>query len=293
MVGVMSWQDRVRSCTALLRALVYLHLPDASRSKPSILHRDIKPANVLLDASNNARLADVGLAQILKPSSTHVSNSMLAGTHGFLDPHYSQTGKYDRACDGYAVGVTLLMALTARAAFDGTETLPDRCCNAAAAVVADPFAAWPPQVAEEVLRVANALTRSPRRDRITVTIALEALESLCVAQQIQVYQAVEGDERECVMCMCRPRQVRFGCGHRVLCEGCLRHLLARDVPSCPCCQQLIEEDLVVADYMLSTQSPGHSLVPRPQLRMARLRDMLPCPPPSLTELIKSSKMPWE
>jgi len=146
LVGVMSWQDRVRSCTALLRALVYLHLPDASRSKPSILHRDIKPANVLLDASNNARLADVGLAQILKPSSTHVSNSTLAGTHGFLDPHYSQTGKYDRACDGYAVGVTLLMALTARAAFDGTETLPDRCCNAAAAVVADPFAAWPPQV---------------------------------------------------------------------------------------------------------------------------------------------------
>jgi hypothetical protein len=25
-------------------------------------------------------------------------------------------------------------------------------------------------------------------------------------------------------------QVRFGCGHRVLCEGCLRHLLARCSP---------------------------------------------------------------
>ena len=80
--------------------------------QPAILHRDIKPANLLLDASGNARLSDVGLAQvytallllyccftaasgnahlsdvglaqILKPTKTHVTNSMLAGTHGFI-----------------------------------------------------------------------------------------------------------------------------------------------------------------------------------------------------------------
>ena len=32
--------------------------------QPAILHRDIKPANLLLDASGNARLSDVGLAQV-------------------------------------------------------------------------------------------------------------------------------------------------------------------------------------------------------------------------------------
>ena len=105
--GILSWQDRVRCCTALLRALVYLHVGDTTRCKPAILHRDIKPANLLLDANNNARLADVGLAQILKGSKSHVSNSMLAGTHGFLDPHYSQTGQFDAAADGYAVGLSL------------------------------------------------------------------------------------------------------------------------------------------------------------------------------------------
>ena len=31
---------------------------------------------------------------------------MLAGTHGFLDPHYSQTGQFDSAADGYAVGLS-------------------------------------------------------------------------------------------------------------------------------------------------------------------------------------------
>jgi len=255
------------------------------------LHRDIKPANLLLDANNNARLADVGLAQILKGSKSHVSNSMLAGTHGFLDPHYSQTGQFDAAADGYAVGVTMLMALTARGPYDGKETLVDACCRASAAAVADKAAAWPTGVAEDFLSVAHALTRSPRRDRICVTDALNTLEQLCLRENIQVYEAEAGDERECIMCMCRPRQVRFGCGHRVLCEGCLRHLLARPEALCPCCRHLIEEDLVVADYMIEPNAGVQC--PRSQVRMARLRDMLPCPPPSLTQLMKRSQMPWE
>jgi len=287
--GVLCWQDRVRCCAALLRALVYLHTPDPSRCKPSILHRDIKPANLLLDECNNARLADVGLAQIMKPTKTHVSNSMLAGTHGFIDPHYSQTGQFDASADGYAVGVTMMMALTARPAYDASETIVDRCCRVSAAIVADRAAGWPSARAEEFLDIANMLTCSPRRDRISVVDALRRLEEMCLDEGIQVCQPLEGDDRECVMCMCRPRQVRFGCGHRVLCEGCLRHLLARDEPSCPCCQGRIEEDLVVADYIAPQGESGSGS----QLRMARLRDLLPCPPANLSQMLRSSKLPWD
>ncbi|MFN9909253.1 MAG: hypothetical protein ACK56F_24565, partial [bacterium] len=50
-----------------------------------------------------------------------VSNSMLAGTHGFLDPHYSQTGQFDAAADGYAVGLSLPRA--------GYGVLLSRCCQ--------------------------------------------------------------------------------------------------------------------------------------------------------------------
>ena len=283
---VLSWQDRVRCCVSLLRALVYLHTADDTRCKPAILHRDIKPANVLLDAQNNARLADVGLAQILKPSKSHVSNSTLAGTHGFIDPHYSQTGHYDTSADGYAVGITMLMALTARPAFDDNETIVDRCCKATASIIADKAAHWPAETADRFLAVALGLTCSPRRDRMPVAQALRVLEEICEQHAIPVYQAEEGDERECVMCMCRPRQVRFGCGHRVLCEGCLRHLLARAEPSCPCCCQPVSEDLVVADYMVSHEKKTASL------RMARLTDFLPCPPANLS-VSRSFKLPWE
>lgn len=287
--GVLMWKDRVRCCAALLRALVYLHTPDASRCKPSILHRDIKPANLLLDECNNARLADVGLAQIMKPTKTHVSNSNLAGTHGFIDPHYSQTGQFDASADGYAVGVTMMMTLTARPAYDASETIVDRCCRASADIVADPAAGWPSPRAEEFLDIANMLTCSPRRDRISVADALRRVEEMCLDEGIQVCQPLEGDDRECVMCMCRPRQVRFGCGHRVLCEGCLRHLLARAEPSCPCCQEPIQEDLVVADYIAPQGESGSGS----QLRMARLRDLLPCPPANLSQMLRSSKLPWD
>ena len=36
---------------------------------------------------------------------------------------------------------------------------------------------------------------------------------------LQVYQAEAGDERECIMCMCRPRQVLCALGHHVYEDG--------------------------------------------------------------------------
>mmetsp|Transcript_44323 Transcript_44323/g.139854 ORF Transcript_44323/g.139854 Transcript_44323/m.139854 type:complete len:515 (-) Transcript_44323:767-2311(-) len=122
----LKWQDRLRIITGLIRALLYLHTPDTSRCKPVILHRDIKPANILLDKRLNARLSDVGLAQLLSSRRKHVSNSFVCGTHGYLDPHYLQTGHFDVQCDAYAVGVTMLMTLTSTPVYYDGETIVDR-----------------------------------------------------------------------------------------------------------------------------------------------------------------------
>ena len=65
----------------------------------------MKPGNVLLDAGLHARLGDVGLARAQAGDRTHITFTQLAGTAGFLDPNYQQTGYFDASCDGFALGV--------------------------------------------------------------------------------------------------------------------------------------------------------------------------------------------
>jgi hypothetical protein len=40
-------------------------------------------------------------------------------------------------------------------------------------------------------------------------------------------------ERECTWCLSEPRTVRFGCGHSLLCGGCLEDFLAANKPCVP------------------------------------------------------------
>ena len=100
----LTWRVRVRIGAEIASALEYLHAADAETHKPHVLHRDVKPGNVLLDADLHVRLGDAGLARA-RAAGTHVSCTQVAGTTGFLDPNYSNTGHFDAACDGYAFGV--------------------------------------------------------------------------------------------------------------------------------------------------------------------------------------------
>ena len=84
-----------------------------------VLHRDVKPANILLDERGTARLADVGLAKVADAAAanaTHMSTRNVAGTPAFLDPLYLSTLQQSELTDGFAAGITLLMALVGQPA---------------------------------------------------------------------------------------------------------------------------------------------------------------------------------
>ena len=53
-------------------------------------------------------------------------------------------------------------------------------------------------------------------------------------------------ERECNWCLSEPRTVRFGCGHSLLCGGCLEAFLATNKPCVPLHPRAEEDALMLS-----------------------------------------------
>ena len=121
--------------------------------------------------------------------------------------------------------------------------------------------AWPGRVARIVARITAGLVMPQfKEDRLPLVEAFDLLdEALAEAPEdarpaaparmgpIEVVGASARDgaliERECVICMSEPREVRFSCGHAVCCRQCAESLLALGHP-CPTCRS---SDITTAD----------------------------------------------
>lgn len=86
-------------------------LAELQRRSPPVLHRDLKPANVLLRPDGSVVLVDFGSVRTLSAERTH--GSTLVGTFGYMPPE-QLGGTVDRTSDLYALGATLLHALTGK-----------------------------------------------------------------------------------------------------------------------------------------------------------------------------------
>jgi hypothetical protein len=77
--GTLPWPARLRVACGAAAALEFLH----HGRRPPVLHRDVKSSNVLLGEGFEAKLADFGLARIVRgsPAKSHVS-TQAAGTAG-------------------------------------------------------------------------------------------------------------------------------------------------------------------------------------------------------------------
>ena len=86
-----------------------------------ILHRDLKPANVLIDANDQPRVTDFGLAKRLAGDSELTVTGQVLGSPNYMPPEQAtgKRGTLSRRSDVYALGAILYHALTGRPPFVG------------------------------------------------------------------------------------------------------------------------------------------------------------------------------
>jgi len=90
-----------------------------------VLHRDLKPANILIDAHDQPRVVDWGLAKRLETDGDPNSTTAVAGTPSYMSPEQArgQREAITTATDVYGLGTILYAMLTQRAPFQAGTTL--------------------------------------------------------------------------------------------------------------------------------------------------------------------------
>ncbi|KAL2631994.1 hypothetical protein R1flu_016680 [Riccia fluitans] len=118
--AVLTWKQRVKIISGLASALDYLH----EGWMQQVIHRDVKSSNVMLDNEFTAKLGDFGLARLVDHS-RNATTTLVAGTHGYIAPETTVTGKYTNKTDVYGFGAVALEVVTGRKACDFSEKEDD------------------------------------------------------------------------------------------------------------------------------------------------------------------------
>ncbi len=120
-------QDRaVKIALGICRALDYIH-------SQGVVHRDLKPENIMVDAEDNIKIIDFGIAGSTGARRiTFAKLSDTLGTPDYISPEQVNGKRGDARSDIYALGVMLYEMLTGKVPFSGANAfliMNDRLLN--------------------------------------------------------------------------------------------------------------------------------------------------------------------
>jgi serine/threonine protein kinase/WD40 repeat protein len=117
--GLLPADRAARYLQAIAEAVHYAH-------ERGVLHRDLKPSNVLIDAFDQPRVTDFGLAKQLHLDSGLTVTGQALGSPQFMPPEQASSGRGDVGprSDVYSLGAVLYHCLTGRPPF-AAATVPE------------------------------------------------------------------------------------------------------------------------------------------------------------------------
>jgi eukaryotic-like serine/threonine-protein kinase len=122
----LSIERAVRLTIRICEALEHIHAH-------GVVHRDLKPENIMVDADDNIRLIDFGIAAHAGARRLTFANfSRNMGTPDYISPEQVRGKRGDARSDIYSLGVMLYEMLTGRVPFSGPNpfaVMNDRLLN--------------------------------------------------------------------------------------------------------------------------------------------------------------------
>jgi len=151
----------------------------AKAADQGVIHRDIKPENILLTPSGEVKVADFGLARVLREGETldMTRIGMTLGTPLYMSPEQVEGRTLDARSDIYSFGVTCYHMLAGSPPFEGETAL----------AVAIQHLKTPPKPLETLRRdlpaalcrlVHQMLVKAPERRCASARVVLEQLRHL-------------------------------------------------------------------------------------------------------------------
>ena len=152
--------------------------------------------------------------------------------------------------DGFAFGVTVLMALTGLPAAGIKQRCrhmlkwpaqPQRWQSPGVPDVA--AGNWDSDASSGLAEVIQGLNEQWAEDRMLLPDVLARLEAMVVAASATASATAVSSSKEmslseearlCIICEEAPREVRFACGHALVCNGCLP-VVVEQHKKCPTC----------------------------------------------------------
>jgi eukaryotic-like serine/threonine-protein kinase len=115
--GKIPQERAIHIAIGVLDALEYIHAN-------GVVHRDLKPENIMVDANDNIKLIDFGIASDSAARRlTYANFTATLGTPNYISPEQVKGKRGDGRSDIYSVGVILYEMLTGKLPFSGPSPM--------------------------------------------------------------------------------------------------------------------------------------------------------------------------